>query len=63
MYEIPKETIKALENELKTHPAHGTRFNSMQEAEDFYFTNLAQNNEDFAGLERWLSREDVIVEE
>lgn len=36
------------------------KFSSVSEAEDYYFEHLAKNNEDFAGLERFL--ENAIYE-
>lgn len=30
------------------------KFKDLEQAENYYMSNFAKNNEDFAGLERWL---------
>lgn len=37
-----------------------TTFSNLKEAEDFYFENHAKNNEDEAGLEKWLESVEIL---
>jgi hypothetical protein len=38
-------------------------FASLEEAESYYWEKVAKNNEDEAGLERWLETVEILSEE
>lgn len=54
-YELNENTeIEFAEKERDFELSKLPDFSSLADAEDYYWSTLAANNEDFAGLERWL---------